>query len=73
LCGARRPFKRLASSDIHIVSPPRIGRVRRFPARVVERFLHQHREATSGIVAYAGHELFPLSAQVLAVPVERLL
>lgn len=39
----------------------------------LERFLGEHRRATWGLLAYAGDEIVPLSARVLAVPVARLL
>ncbi|MDI7268107.1 MAG: ATP-binding protein [Myxococcota bacterium] len=42
-------------------------------ADAVERFLDGNREASCGLVAYAGDEVVPLSARVLAVPVGRLL
>lgn len=42
-------------------------------AAPVERFLDQHHQAAWGLVAYAGHEVVPLSSRVLAAPVDRLL
>jgi hypothetical protein len=47
--------------------------VRASDAEGVERFLADHRHAAWGLVAYTGDEVVPLTARVLAVPVDRLL